>query len=137
MKRKLLTYFVLSLSAVSPSVSESSSQRTVKEESNIVAGSTEQTFTQTYGVKLKLPMPEKEFLALLGKLKLKYKVLRRSENLISAPFHRKLDVSMFERCYQIYGRLDRKRHVSESYLAYIDRNSQLVYLENAFSYPDP
>ena len=137
LKPKLIAYFVLSLLILDPRVGESSGRRMMNGESSIVAGPGEKTFTQAYPVRLKLPMPEKEFLALLGKLKLEYEVYRRRDKLIPSPFHRKLDVSAFEKCYQVYGRIDRQRQISEKYHAYIDRDSQLVYLENAFSYPEP
>lgn len=109
------------------------------EQSGIVAGPGEKTFEETYRVKVHLPIPEREFLALLDRLKLRYEILgdRATKVGISAPWHSStLDLSQIEREYQIYGKVDRVRKVAEGYRAYVDKQGQVIYMENMFAYYD-
>jgi hypothetical protein len=106
---------------------------------NIVAGPGEKTFEENYGVRVVLPMPENQFLALLDRLKLRYEIMgdRSSKIEISAPQHsHAIDLSRIQRDYQIYGRVDRVHKVAEGYRAYVDKKEQVVYIENMFAYYD-
>ena len=108
--------------------------------SGIVAGPEEGTFEENQGVKLHLPMPEDQFVALLKRLTLKYEVVgeRGTQMIIPIPWHfDRLDISVMQRAYQIYGqrgRLNPRLPGQEMYRAYVDKNERVVYIENMFAY---
>jgi hypothetical protein len=108
--------------------------------SGIVAGPEEGTFEENQGVKLHLPMPEDQFVALLKRLKLEYEVVgeRGTQMIIPTPWHSdKLDISPMQRAYQIYGqpgRLNPRLPGQEMYRAYVDKSGRVVYIENMFGY---
>jgi hypothetical protein len=118
-------------------MSENRDRITQGQQSNIVSGPREETFTERYRVSLSLPMSEQAFLKLLRRLKLSYEVVgeRNTATEILIPLHsRSLDLSKIKRSYQIYGDVGR---VGKKYRAYVDRDNRVVYIENAFSYPIP
>ncbi len=107
---------------------------------NIIAGTGERTFAEKYDLFLKLPMRQSEFVALLHKLHLLYEVCGdRATNMEIPPARhsRSLDVLRIQKCYQIYGSIDRSRGIGEMYRAYVDQEDRVVYIENAFSYTGP
>jgi hypothetical protein len=107
---------------------------------DVVAGYGEQSFTQKYHLHLVLPMPESEFLATLKRLRLRYEIYgeRGTDQIVPHPWHSKsIDPNKMERAYQVYGGVfgpDQTHQVSEVYMAYVDTNLQVVYIENEFSY---
>lgn len=122
----------------------------VMEREGIVAGPREKTIAEKYDLKISLPMPETEFLALLHRLNLRYEKWgeRGGPIEIGRPWHSdKLDLSQIERTYQIYGEPwsvpsratatpgDRTPGMGEAYVAYVDKHNRVVYIENSFNYP--
>jgi hypothetical protein len=108
--------------------------------SGIVAGPGEKTFEESQGVKVSLPIPEDNFLALLNRLKLPFEVIgeRGTNAIVPHPWHSDtLDISKIQRAYQIYGKIDRAHQSREMYRAYIDRGGRVVYIENMFGYSGP
>lgn len=108
---------------------------TVKQ-NNIVAGYGEKTFSERYNLNIALPMPEAKFLALLDRLKLHYEVYgeRGTDSGLPSPRQStKFDLSKAEKCYEIYGGVDH----GEGYRAFVDKDHQVIYIENAFSYTGP
>lgn len=105
---------------------------------NIVAGPAEQTFSQRYHIRLVLPMDEGSFVRLLHRLKLDYEVFgeRGTPREIPPLRHSKnIELREIMKCLQIYGN---DKHVGrEIYRAYIDNKGRVVYVENAFAYPEP
>jgi hypothetical protein len=104
---------------------------------DIVAGPGEKSFAERYNLKLTLPIPETNLLAILERLHLSYELYggRGTARAIPPVLHsRGIDTSRFERCYQIYGGVDNVRHIGEAYLAYVDHNGEVLYIENHFSY---
>jgi len=106
---------------------------------NIVAGPGEKTFAENYALKISLPISEREFLSLVGRLGLHHEHYgeRNTAMIIPTPRHSKFDLANIEKCYKIYGRVDRANHVGMDYRAYVDQNHRVVYIENDFSYPAP
>jgi hypothetical protein len=102
----------------------------------IIGGPGELTFAQRYDVKLRLPIPESDFLKILAKNKLRYSVVTVGDdgNPIPVPRHSKIRLNNIVRYYQIYGDIDRLRRVGAMYRAYIDSDKTVVYIENVFSY---
>lgn len=110
------------------------------ERSGIVAGPGEKTFEEYYGVKVPLPMPEAEFLALLDRLKLPYELNgeRGTQMIIPSPKHSKtVDASQMQKSYQIYGEIDPLHRSRAMFRAYVDEAGRVVYLENMFGYEGP
>jgi len=110
--------------------------RTVKQ-TDIVAGYGEKTFPEKYHLKLSLPMPEAEFIALLEHLKLHYGVCgERGTDSALPPLRQQntIDVSRFQKCYEIDGDRDTARRIGEAWRAFTDRNHQVIYIENVFAY---
>jgi hypothetical protein len=109
-------------------------------QTDIIAGDGEKTFPEKYHLKITLPMPEAEFLALLGRLKLHYGVCGERgavEALPSLRQHSTIDVSRLQKCYEIDGDRDLVRRVGEAWRAFTDRNHQIIYIENTFAYTGP
>ena len=104
---------------------------------NIVAGPGEKTFDENYSLRVSLPMPEHEFLAMLQRLKLRYDVMSEPSGIIPRPWHfQGMDLSKIQRTYQIYGNVNRRQRVAEIYRAYVDERGQVTYIENTFAYYD-
>jgi hypothetical protein len=98
------------------------------EQSGIVAGPGERTLEENYGLKISLPMPEKQFLALLDRLKLRYDIENERPGIIPVPFHcHAIDLSRIQKAYRIYGKqFDSVRVLGEVYRAYVDKDSNVV-----------
>jgi|CXWL01.1.fsa_nt_gi hypothetical protein len=104
----------------------------------IRGGRGEPTLDQRYGLTITLPMPEAEFVELIervplpihraGERGLDYPVLRRPRH------NRDLDMSTISHGYVIVGGYNSERQRTEHYEAYVDRNGQVVYIENGFAY---
>jgi hypothetical protein len=109
------------------------------ERSGIFAGPGEKTFEENYGLKISLPIPEKEFLALLDRLKLRYDIAGQRPGIIPVPFHcHAIDVSRMQKAYQIYGKQFDSVHVlGEVYRAYVNKDGNVVCIENTFVYEGP
>jgi hypothetical protein len=109
------------------------------EQSGIVAGSGEKTFKENYGLKISLPMPEKQFLVLLDRLKLRYDIAGQRPGIIPVPLHcHAIDLSRIQKVYQIYGKqFDRVHVVGEVYQAYVSKDGNIVCIENMFVYEGP
>ena len=107
---------------------------------DIVAGPGEKDFAEKYDLKIVLPMPEAEFIAILARLKLQYDVSgeRGTDRGVPPPRQSKfVDPAKMQRVYQIYGDRDMVRRVGEYYWAYVDMNHQVVHIENEFAYTGP
>jgi hypothetical protein len=109
------------------------------EQSGVVAGPGEKTFEEKYGLKISLPMPENQFVALLDRLKLRYHIAGQRPGIIPVPFHcRPVDLSRMQKAYQIYGKqFDSVRVLGEAYHAYVNEDGSVVCLENRFVYEGP
>ena len=133
MVRPILSFLFMSAVGVASIECETTNEEYQKrlsemKRSGIVAGTREKTFDENYKVKVRLPMPEKQFIALLKHLKLSYELFGE----VPTPLHsRSLDVSKVRRCYHVYGDARKK------YRAYVDRDNRVIYIENAFTYPIP
>jgi hypothetical protein len=99
------------------------------EQSGIVAGPGERTLEENYGLKISLPMPEKQFLALLDRLKLRYDIENERPGIIPVPFHcHAIDLSRIQKAYRIYGKqFDSVRVLGEVYRAYVDKDGNVAY----------
>lgn len=107
---------------------------------NIAAGPGEKNFSQQYHLDISLPIPEGRFIALLKQLGLSYdKCGERGTNMEIPPpkWSNKIDLSMVQTCYQIYGATDKARRIGKIYRAYVDRDHRVIYIENAFAYTGP
>lgn len=113
---------------------------TTDKQTGIVAGYGEQTFAERYRLSIRLPMPEAEFLALLQKLGLSYSICGERGSETGLPPLRQqttIDLSKAQRCYQVYGDIDSNKHVGKIYRAFVGKDHQIIYIENAFSYTGP
>ena len=102
---------------------------------NIVAGPQEKTFSEKYNQNIQLPMPEDAFLAILDHLQLKHELFGETGTnkvIPSMRWSNTIDVLKIQRCYQIYG-----NSRGEMYRAYVDKNRNVIYVENAFQYIGP
>ena len=107
---------------------------------DIVAGYGEKSFAQKSNLKIMLPMPETEFLALLDRLKLHYGVCGEhgTRNELPAPRQKStVDFSKAIKCFEIDGDVDQAQHIGERYRAFSDSTHHVFYIENAFSYTGP
>jgi len=100
----------------------------------IIAGPTEKTFEENQGVNVHLPIREEEFIALLKRLNLDYD--DQGDTVIPQPHWKPDAINEFQiqHTYQIYGKIDREHQFREIYRAWIDKNGQVVYIENMFGY---
>jgi hypothetical protein len=111
------------------------------QKSGIVAGPSEPTFEEKHRIRLHLPMSEAEFLRILDSLKLSYRVFAEqgTDVPIPTPWHsdkltHQINLDTIQKVYQILGEIDHAQQSREIYRAYIDKNGQLVYLENTYGY---
>lgn len=119
---------------------ESNKRLETMQQANIVAGPGEKTFAEKYGLNITLPMAEKDFLGILEHLKLRYELYgERGTNREIPPVRHSetIDLAKMQKCYQIYGAVDRVRLIGEMYRAYVDKDQRVVYIENAFDYTGP
>jgi len=110
----------------------------IRTQGNVVAGPGEKTFTDKYGLSWSLPIAEADFLLVLNRLNLRYRVDRERGVSAVIPVPRKgtsLDISSIQRIYVIDGGYDPIHRVTERYRAYVNRERQIVYIENNFVYP--
>jgi len=109
-----------------------------KERSTIVAGAGEKTFSDKYHLSITLPMSEKEFLALLGRLNLHYDSCGERGMAAGVPPARhatSIDLSEAQKCYEIAG--ERTSSFDEWYRAFVNKDHNVIYIENAFAYTGP
>lgn len=112
---------------------------TVKQ-TDIVAPPGEPSFPEKYHLKLTLPMPETGFIALLDRLKLYRQMCgeRGTDNALPTLRQQStIDVTRFQKCYDITGDRDLVRRVGEGWRAFTDRNHRVIYIENDFAYTGP
>ncbi|MGH7239192.1 MAG: hypothetical protein ACREHG_03890 [Candidatus Saccharimonadales bacterium] len=112
----------------------------VSEHPNIVAGYGEQTFAEQYRLNIKLPMPEAKFLTLLKKLGLGYDTCGERGGAIEIPRPRhvtSVDLSKVQKCYEVYGGIDKVDHIGRYYTVYVSTNHQVIYIENDFAFSGP
>ena len=112
----------------------------VVKQTDIVAGYSEPTFPERYHLKLRLPVPEAEFLAIVKRLKLYYSVCGErgtSDPLPSLRQRSGINVAKLQKCFEIIGDRDPLQHIGQSWRAFADRHHQIVYIENAFAYTGP
>lgn len=105
---------------------------TVKQ-TDIVAPPGEPSFPQKYHLKLRLPMPESEFVALVDRLKLYRQTCGEHGTNDALPTLRQqstIDVTRFQKCYDIIGDRDLARRIGEGWRAFTDRNHRVIYIEN-------
>lgn len=106
------------------------------ERTGVVAGPSEKTFEERYGIKLHLPVRTDEFFRILDRRNLKHLLYaeRGGNARIPAPWHcDKLNLNDVRKVYQIDGGFD-QQNVRAIYRAYEDRNGRIVYVENTFLY---
>ncbi|HVT27847.1 MAG TPA: hypothetical protein VHE81_07510 [Lacipirellulaceae bacterium] len=109
-------------------------------QTDIVAPLGEPSFPQKYHLKLTLPMPEAEFIALVDRLKLYYQVCGERGTDIGLPPLRQqstIDTARFQKCYDIIGDRDFAQRIGEGWRAFTDRNHRVIYIENDFAYTGP
>lgn len=90
-------------------------------QTDIVAGYGEKSFPEKYYVKLTLPMPEADFLALLNRLKLHYGICGERGTGAGLPPPRQqttVDLSHAEKCYEIDGDRDPVKRIGEAWRAF-------------------
>lgn len=112
----------------------------VKMQTHIAAGPGEKSFTEQYDLRIVLPMPEKDFVAVLGRLGLSHDSCgeRGTKREMPPPkWSNVVDLANFQSCIQIYGKNDAVRRVGKIYRAYVDPAGQVTYIENAFAYTGP
>lgn len=105
----------------------------------IRGGRGEPTLDQRYGLTITLPMPEAEFVGMIQRISLPihragergsdYPILRRPRH------NREIDMSMISHGYVIDGGYHPDLRRNEIYRAYVNRDDQVVYVENAYEYP--
>ena len=96
--------------------------------------------SEKYHLKLTLPMPESDFVALLDRLKLYRQTCGERGTDDTLPTLRQqstIDVTRFQKCYDIIGDRDFARRIGEGWRAFTDRNHRVIYIENDFSYTGP
>jgi hypothetical protein len=106
----------------------------------IVAGPHEKNFADEYHLKITLPIPEKEFVALVDRLHLLHGSCgeRGTERQIPPPkWSDKINMSAVQSCIQIYGKKDVAHRIGKMYRAYINGEHMVIYIENAFAYTGP
>jgi hypothetical protein len=109
-------------------------------QTDIVAPPGEPSFPEKYHLKLTLPMPESDFIALLDRLKLYRQTCDERGTDNGLPTLRQqstIDVRCFQKCYDIIGDRDLVRRIGEGWRAFTDRNHRVIYIENDFSYTGP
>lgn len=107
---------------------------------DIVAGDNEKNFSERYNVTIRLPMSKSRFLTLLNELGLHYESCgeRGIGTGLPVPRHTPtVDLSIAQRCIEVDGDIDARRHIGKRYRAYMNKNDQVFYIENAFSYTGP
>lgn len=105
-------------------------------QTNIVAGHGEPSFTETFGLKLTLPIGEDEFRALLVSNGIEFRLIDASngKEVLPLPRHRQSFDPAVKKMFEIYGGVDADKHIGKRFRAYIDSNGMVIYVENAFSY---
>jgi hypothetical protein len=129
------SFFVVACDQKGPDVEVNQMNQT-----DIVAGPGEQSITQKYGVDIRLPMPEADFLLLLNQLKLSYDLCGERGTRSAIPLPRwktSIDLSSVNRCYNIVGHVDVVHHTGERYRAFVNGHQQVIYIENIYSYTGP
>jgi hypothetical protein len=107
---------------------------------DIIAGYGEKSFPEKYHLRITLPMPEADFIALLDHLKLHYGVCGERGVGAGLPPPRqqsKVDLSKAQKCYEIDGDRDPVRHTGEAWRAFTDKDHRVIYIENVFAYTGP
>lgn len=129
------------LTAASCSANEDLSENAkMNPSANIVAGHGEPSFTENFGLKVDLPMDEAEFRFLLESGKIDFRLIDGSNpnEILPVPRHRQSnDVVKYRKMYEIYGGVGLDGRARKTFRAYVDANSMVVYIENAFSYTGP
>jgi hypothetical protein len=106
----------------------------------MVAGPGEPTFAERYRVTVTLPMPERDFIALLRRLNLHFEVCggwSTSHPLPPPRWRSSVDLTSAVKCYDVVGDVDPVHHTGESFRAFLDNHGQVIYIENTFSYTGP
>lgn len=105
-------------------------------QADVVAGYGEQNFNENFGLGLKLPLAEDQFVSILRSKNLEFKIVSSQNGGVPAPRHRQnSDESQFTRMYEIYGGVDIDKGIGKRFRAYVDSRGYVIYIENAFSYP--
>lgn len=105
---------------------------------NIVAYPGELPFDKQYNIVIKLPMKEVDFIRKLDVLSLKYSIVGDPKKGLANPSPRisdRLSDNDIALVYQIYGGLDKNKSVGRTYRAFVNKNDNVIYIENAFEYP--
>lgn len=104
------------------------------------AGPNEPTFAEAYDPSIRLPMGIEEFEALLKKLGLHYSVLSGPNPSSAMPLPSKdsgISRDDLAQCIQIYGKRNDAERSMQIFRAYVNKESQVFYVENAFAYTGP
>ena len=101
----------------------------------IAAGPNEKTFSQRYDLPIALPMSRQGFVSLVDGLHLRWR--EEKIDMIPKPYWTSgLDMSIVSQALIVDAGYDERSRVTERYRVYIDRDDNVVYIENAFVYPD-
>lgn len=107
---------------------------------SIAAGHGEPSFTENFGLKVDLPMDEDEFRSLLESGKIDFRLIDASNpnEILPLPRHRQSnDPVQYTKMYEMYGGVGLDGRARKTFRAYVDANSMVVHIENAFSYNGP
>lgn len=136
--RALVAIFIL-FSSCDQGPAHAPGTGTMKQPS-LVAGPGEPTLAERHHVTIRLPMPERDFIALLRRLNLHFALCGGEGTPYPLPPPRWTSSAHLKnavKCYDIDGDVDQVRHVSESYRAFLDNHNQVIYIENTFAYTGP
>ena len=101
----------------------------------MIGGTNEPTFEEFFDVHLQSPMRESVLIAMLKERGIQYRII--SNNLPPSRHRRELDVSKYDRVIEIYGGVSNAPPVAQIFRAYIDKQGEVEFIENAFAYAPP
>lgn len=104
------------------------------------AGPGEPTFAEAYDPSLRLPMGMAQFQERLKKLGLQYNIVGGPDPASSMPLpstNSGVDRGDLAQCIQIYGKRNAAERSMQAFRAYVNKQGQVFYIENAFAYTGP
>lgn len=101
----------------------------------MVGGANEPTFNDVFDVDVQSPIQESALIAMLEEKGIQYRTI--SGNLPPSRHRRDLDVSRYVRVIEIYGGKSKNPAAAQIFHAYIDKQEEVEFIENAFAYAPP